>query len=254
MIREIIKIDEEKCDGCGLCVPSCVEGALRIVNGKAKLVADVYCDGLGACLGECPQEALTIERREADEFDEEAVKAFVRADKTMSHTTKHHVETPSQAAPHAGGCCPGSAIRNLAASAAAVNDVSSGASAIPRLGHWPVQLMLVSPSSPFLKNADLVVCADCVPFAVPDFHDRYLAGRAVVVGCPKLDNLQHYREKLTEILRVAAPQSVTVLRMEVPCCGGLAGAVVEARDLTMPDLPVSVHQIGIKGDIRTACY
>jgi Pyruvate/2-oxoacid:ferredoxin oxidoreductase delta subunit len=254
MLREIIKIDEEKCDGCGLCVPSCVEGALKIVNGKAKLVADVYCDGLGACLGECPQGALTIERREADEFDEEAAKALGSSHKPTTHDAAPHAAMPSQAAAPAGGCCPGSAIRNLAASVSNGNDVTSGAPAVPRLGHWPVQLMLVSPSSPFLKNADLVVCADCVPFAVPDFHDRYLAGRAVVVGCPKLDNLQHYREKLTEMIRVATPQSVTVLRMEVPCCGGLAGAVVEARDLAMPDLPVSVHQIGIKGDISTVCY
>ena len=228
MHRKIIKIDEEKCDGCGLCVPSCVEGALQIVDGKAKLVSEVYCDGLGACLGECPQGALTIEERESEPFDEHAVQ------KQLSH------ESPPSA-------CPGSALLTFN-NKASITDISEENQS-SMLSHWPVQLMLVPPFAPFLKGANLVVCADCVPFAVPDFHRRYLAGRSVLVGCPKLDDIAFYCRKLTEIFREAMPASVTVLRMEVPCCGGITTAVIDALNSAAPYIPLEVHKIGIKCDI-----
>lgn len=237
MIREIIKIDEEKCNGCGVCVPACVEGALKIVNGKAKLVSEVHCDGLGACLGECPQGALTIEKREAPAFDESLV---------VPHKPHAHTE----AAPCHSGGCPGSAMRILAPEPVQPATNTTHVKKRSRLGHWPIQLMLVSPESPFLKDADIVVCSDCVPFAVPDFHNRYLAGRAVIVGCPKLDNMGVYREKIRQILVKAQPQRMTVLRMTVPCCGGLAHAVYTAREELLPDMPLELHTVGVDGSIE----
>jgi len=236
--REIIQIDEERCDGCGECVIACAEGAIQIIDGKARLVSDVYCDGLGACVGECPQGALTVVKRDAPDFDEVAVK---------QHLTRHAGAKPSPLpCPTAGGGCPSSAMRTMA-------PAESDAAPIPgssQLGHWPVQLMLVPPHAPFLQGADLLICADCVPFVVPDFHSRYLSGRAVVVGCPKLDDLTHYYEKFKAIFAQARPESVTVLRMEVPCCGGLAGAVMRARGETIPETPMQVHTIGIQGGLR----
>ena len=228
--RNIVKIDEEKCDGCGQCVPACAEGALQIIDGKARLVSEVYCDGLGACLGTCPQGAITIEERGAEAFDEDAVKEHLSA---------------KQAPPHPG--CPGSAVRTLGPR----ERRSEPADEPPpsRLGHWPVQLMLVPPGAPFLEGAEIVVCADCVAYAVPDFHARYLDGRAVLVGCPKLDDLAFYREKLKKIFAEARPAGITVLRMEVPCCAGIAQAAIEARDAAAPDVPTEVHVIGIHGDI-----
>jgi ferredoxin len=236
LVRDIVKIDEEKCNGCGQCVPACAEGALRIVAGKAKLVSEIYCDGLGACLGVCPQDAITMEKREAATFDEEAVEELA-------------AEQGAETRPFG---CPGSAARMLSGDAgqpgasepADVGDVPAS-----KLGHWPVQLKLVPPFAPFLKNADLVVCADCVAFAVPDFHDRYVAGRAVVVGCPKLDDLAYYREKLEAIFREATPRSITVLRMEVPCCAGIANAALSSRNAAAPDAPTQVHVIGVEGRI-----
>ena len=228
-VREIVKIDEEKCNGCGQCVSACAESAIEIIDGKAKLVSDVYCDGLGACLGECPQDAITIEEREASGFDEEAVKRRQAA--------------LEKSKPLPCGC-PGTAVRNLGAGKPAAAP-DAGESGTSQLGHWPVQLRLVPPGAPFLKGADLLISADCVPFAVPDFHKRYLAGRAVLVGCPKLDDIEFYRKKLKDIFREAAPRSVTVLRMEVPCCAGVVHAVHEARDEVAPQCPLEVHTIAI---------
>lgn len=249
-VRKVVKIDEELCDGCGLCVPSCAEGAIQIIDGKAKLVSDVYCDGLGACLGECPQDAISIEEREAADFDEEAVRrhlAGVRqpASPPAAEPVSAPV-APPMAGPRVASACPGSAMRQFRppASARSTSPSSAGPS---QLGHWPVQLMLVPPPAPFLKNADILVCADCVPFAVPDFHQRYLAGKAVLVGCPKLDDLPHYFEKLKEIIATATPRSLTVLKMEVPCCNGIAQATVLARNQVAPEVPLEVHTIGIGG-------
>lgn len=238
-VREIIRIDEDKCDGCGDCVTACAEGAIRIVDGKARLVSETYCDGLGACLGHCPQEAITIEKREAPDYDETAV-----AEHLADGTNQPEISFSSFAA------CPGAAMRRLSINMEAQGGEAPPAAGGSQLGHWPVQLMLIPPHAPFLQGADLLICADCVPFAVPDFHSRYLAGRAVVVGCPKLDDLQVYFEKLREIFRIARPRRITVLRMEVPCCGGIAQAAIAARDGMAPDIPLEVHTIGIRGEIE----
>lgn len=227
--RQIIRIDEEKCNGCGQCLSACVEGALQIVDGKARLVSEIYCDGLGACLGECPEGALTIEERDAEAFDGEAA--------------KQHLAQQEKKEPLPCGC-PGSALRTFAPRGVSAD--GSKAVSLSSLSHWPVQLRLVPPEAPFLHEADLLICADCVPFAVPDFHVRYLAGRAVLIGCPKLDDLGYYREKLKAIFKQANPKSIMVLRMEVPCCGGLAQAVAEARNHTVPECPLEIHGIGIQ--------
>jgi ferredoxin len=235
-VRKIIKIDEDKCDACGLCVTACHEGAIQIVDGKAKLVSEVYCDGLGDCLGECPQGAITIEEREAEPFDVKAVE---------KHLAELEGEKTCEAAPAAGGGCPGSALRKFQATAP---PALSGDDRPSQLGHWPVQLMLVPPGAPFLQGADVLIAADCTPFATANFHEHYLAGKALLVGCPKLDDIQHYYEKLKAIFAAAKPASVTVLRMEVPCCGGIANAVARARAETIPDTDLRVVTLGVRGD------
>jgi len=231
-VRQIIRIDDEKCTGCGQCIIDCAEGALQIVDGKAKLIGELYCDGLGACLGGCPEGALTIEEREADAFDEAAVEELLA--KTRQETSE----------PLPCGC-PGSAMRAFAAAdssgvAATESSETSG------LAQWPVQLMLVPPGAPFLQGADILVCADCVPFAMPSFHARVLGGKAVLVGCPKLDDAAHYRQKLESIFREAQPRSITILRMEVPCCGGLSHIVTEARNAAVPECPLEIYVVRIQ--------
>jgi len=286
-VRKIIKIDEKLCDGCGDCVTACHEGAIQIIDGKAKVVNDSYCDGLGDCIGECPQGAITIMEREAVDFDEAAVAQHLAKLKTGApsgqvlagssaptgedtapcgcpSSTMQDLNPPARAA---GGGCPGSAMQQLNPSAqgararqtAPASATTSGTSqpVMPsQLGHWPVQLMLVPPHAPFLKNADMLICADCVPFTIPDFHFRYLTGRAVVVGCPKLDDLQHYFDKLKAMFAEATPRSITVLKMEVPCCNGIAQAAVQARNEVAPHIPLEVHTIGVGGrivDRKTPC-
>ena len=229
-LRQIIRIDETKCTGCGQCVVACAEGALQIIDGKARLIAEVYCDGLGACLGDCPEGALTIEEREAEAFDEEVV--------------HKHLAQVKQKSPLTCGC-PGSEVKTLEAAASPSSDKAPCQNS--SLSHWPVQLMLVPPGAPFLNQADILVCADCVPFSMPDFHSKFLAGRAVLVGCPKLDDLDFYREKLQQLFRQASPRSVTVLRMEVPCCNGLAQAVEDARDTVATGCPLKIYVVEIEG-------
>jgi len=251
MKRKIIRIDEEKCDGCGLCVSACAEGAIALIDGKARLVSETYCDGLGACLGDCPRGAITLEEREASGFDAAAVEKHL-AHRGEAHA--HPTAKPLAPAGHGHGhACPGSAMRAFTPipKQAAKPAQAAEPETDSQLGHWPVQLMLVPPTAPFLKGADLVICADCVPFAVPDFHARYLQGRAVVVGCPKLDDLAFYREKLTALFMEARPSRVTILRMEVPCCSGIAKAAVSAAEEACLAAPVEVHVIGIRGGIRT---
>lgn len=237
MRRKIIEIDEKKCDGCGQCVTACHEGALALIGGKAQLVKDTFCDGLGACIGECPQGALTIVERDAPEFDEAAVAA---AQRTNALPTNRGT-TPARS-------CPGSAMGSFEPTRTAPSTPDQ----LPpsSLNHWPVQLMLVSPQAPFLQDADLLVCADCVPFAVPDFHARYLSGRAVVVGCPKLDDLSHYAQKLVAIVQQAQPRRLTIARMEVPCCRGITQAAVQAALGSNRPFPVEEHVVGIRGSIE----
>jgi Fe-S-cluster-containing hydrogenase component 2 len=239
--RKIIEIDEELCDGCEQCVPSCAEGALQIVDGKAKLVADVYCDGLGACLGECPTGALKIVEREADDFDEEAV------EERLSSITRD--ESPEESTMACG--CPSSQIRSFVPSESRqeAHEPAVQESTVSALTHWPVQIKLVPPQAPFLKGADLLVAADCTPVAYPNFHRDFLKGKAVMVGCPKLDDVQEYIEKFAAIFKMADIKSVTVAVMEVPCCQGLPVIVERGMQMAGKSIPLEKVIIGAQGDI-----
>jgi ferredoxin len=238
-VRKIIRIDEEKCDGCGDCVSSCAEGAIAVIDGKARLVSETYCDGLGACLAECPQGAITIEERDAADYNEVAVTTHLAQEKIARHHPAH--------APTFSGC-PGSAMRQF--EPAAVSSPSAFPIEIPsQLSHWPVQLKLVGATAPYLRHADILVCADCVPFAVPDFHSRYLSGKVVLVGCPKLDDLNFYYDKLKTIFAQNQPASITVLKMEVPCCSGIAQATLKARNETAAETPIEIITVGIRGEL-----
>jgi ferredoxin len=236
MKRKIIKIDEGKCDGCGVCVPACVEGALQIINGKAKLTSETYCDGLGACIGECPQGAITIEEREAEDFDDEAV--------------RRHLEEKEKATEKLPcGCSSATVVRfDGRESAGPVSEESISCQST--LGHWPVQLTLVPPTAPFLQGADLLVVADCVPFAYADFHQHFLRDHALVVACPKLDDFHAHQEKLTQLLRQAEVKSLTVVHMEVPCCSGLVHMAKQAMQSSGKDIPFREVTVGIKGDAK----
>ena len=225
MKRKIIEIDESKCDGCGQCIDACYEGALALVDGKAKLVKDTFCDGLGACLGDCPTGALKIVERDAGVFDQVAAEA--------------HLTRP-----------PASGAGGQGAAAVASSPFSMEPPPPSQLGQWPVQLMLVPTHASFLQGSDLVLCADCVPFTIPDFHARYLSGRAVVVGCPKLDDLGHYAQKLAVLVAQAKPRRLTVVIMEVPCCHGLAQVALGAANESGLDFPIEIHVAGINGGIQ----
>jgi len=234
VLRKIVKFDEEKCNGCGACIPACVEGALRIVDGKARLVSDKYCDGLGACLGECPQGAISIEEREAEEFDEEAALAH-------AHAEEEHV-------PALPCGCPSTTVSQFEIIEKSSKPQPTEAALQSMLSHWPVQLTLVPPSAPFLQGADVVLAADCVPFAYAGFHQDFLPGKALIVACPKLDDFQAHQRKLTEILRRADVRSLTIVHMEVPCCSGLVYMTQQAMRASGKDIPVQEVNIGIRGD------
>ncbi len=267
MIREIVTIDEEKCDGCGLCVPACHEGAIRVVNGKARLASDRLCDGLGACLGHCPQDAIRIERREADEFDEAAVAAHagqveatpavllhaavasVQADRRAMPVVVVPASVPSPAAAHAGGC-PSQRFARLAPPPSDPAPLRSAEFAAGRseLGQWPVQLRLLPARAPVFQNADLLLTADCVPFALPNFHDL-LQGHALAIACPKLDDTSSYVPKLTEIISANQLKSITVVHMEVPCCTGILMMVLQARANSGVDVPIDDVVVSVRGEI-----
>ncbi|MEF2144511.1 MAG: 4Fe-4S binding protein [Desulfovibrionaceae bacterium] len=220
--REIIRIDEALCDGCGLCVPSCAEGAIQIVDGKARVVADKYCDGLGACLGHCPQGALSIEVREAEDFDEEAVEELLASQgRPSAKAAQGHVPTPSH------GGCPSGKLMPLTPCEKA-NVPSNKAVLGSSLTHWPVQIRLVPPDAPFLKNADLLLTADCVAVALPDYHAAWLPGKVVLMGCPKFDDAEMYIDRLATLFAVNDLKSLTVLEMEVPCCANMGRITHEA--------------------------
>ena len=240
--RQIIHIDQEKCDGCGMCVPSCAEGAIQIVDGKAQLLADKFCDGLGACLGECPQGALTIEERDAPEFVGPA--PGYEAQPGATHGAPQAAPAPA-AAPAAPEVfvCPGSRMQQFQRPAAAP---AAGESA---LGHWPVKLRLVAPKAPFLKGANLLVAADCAPFAAGDFHARYLQGKALVCGCPKFEDAAESVAKLTAILTENDIQEITIVNMEVPCCFGLVQVVRQAMEASGKTPPVTVCTLGASGQL-----
>lgn len=236
--RKVIEIDDELCDGCGNCVPSCAEGALQIVDGKARLVADLYCDGLGACLGDCPQGALTVIERPAEEFDEEAVEKRLQ---TVAHEEKHAEETLPCG-------CPSTQLKTFAQhDPSRETEVQQTVSS--ELAHWPVQIKLVPPTAPFLKGADLLVAADCTPVAYPNFHRDFLKGKAVMVGCPKFDDAQEYIQKFSDIFKTADIKSVTVLVMEVPCCQGLPVIVEKGMAMSGKKIPIEKTVISARGDL-----
>ncbi|MBI4284212.1 MAG: 4Fe-4S binding protein [Chloroflexi bacterium] len=235
-LRKIVRIDETKCNGCGLCVPGCIEGALRIIDGKARLISETYCDGLGACLGECPQGAITIEEREAENFDEVA--------------TKHHLEQ-SEPATEALPCgCPSTTVtqfENPVATGVAPKDMPSQP---PMLRQWPVQLTLVPPTAPFLQGTDLLLTADCVPFAYAGFHQKFLRDHSLLVACPKLDDFPAHLKKLTDILSHSSVKSLTVVHMEVPCCFGLVHMAKQAILASGKDITFKEVTIGVKGELK----
>jgi Pyruvate/2-oxoacid:ferredoxin oxidoreductase delta subunit len=245
-MRKVVSIDEEKCDGCGLCAQACAEGAIRIIDGKARLVSETYCDGLGACLGKCPNDAITVEERHAEKFDERAAKAHVAR---LAAEKKR--EEASGGAKQTLPCgCPGSMARTIERHAPRCPSKPADAQgALSALGNWPVQLRLVSPLAPYFDNADLLIAADCVPFAFADFHKRFLKGRVLVIGCPKLDDTAPYAVKLAHILSHNDIKSVEVLHMEVPCCFGLVSLVENAIKESGKRIPLRLVKIGINGDV-----
>jgi len=280
MVREIITIDEEKCTGCGLCIPNCPEGALQVIDGKARLVSDLFCDGLGACIGHCPEGAITVETREAGGYDERRVMENIvqQGEATIAAHLKHLEEhgerellstakaflaekgirvPPAAAQPEAPRfACPGSLFKEIqregatdpAAGPAGVVETSSAAPS--ELAQWPVQFHLLPTAAPWLRNQELLLCADCVAYAVGDFHRRYLRGKALAIACPKLDSRQDvYLQKLRALIDDAGIKSVEVLMMQVPCCRGLLRLVREAAAEAERKIPVRYSVISVEGEV-----
>lgn len=241
VMRKIIKIDEDKCDGCGLCIPACEEGALQIVEGKARLVKDIYCDGLGNCLGECPQDAIDIIEREAEPFDEKAV------EERLQLLDKENGKLNVKEAPV---CCGGNLLESLEKEKPAPGKQVDNYEPEAELSHWPVQLHLVSPEARFFHDNDLLIAADCVPFAFADFHRKFLAGKSLVIGCPKLDDVEVYHQKLVQIFKLNRLKSITLLHMEVGCCFGLSRLVNSALKEADIAIPFKEIIIGVDGSIK----
>jgi ferredoxin len=235
-VRNIIEIDEEKCNGCGNCVTDCAEAALQIVNGKAKIVKDLYCDGLGACIGGCPTGALKIVQREAVAFDEAATEKHIEEVKKMK-------ETPCG--------CPVTKAVDFSEKTGGQAGGHGAADLQPELTNWPIQLKLMAPTAPYLNGADLLIAADCTAFSAINFHGRFIKGKKTIIGCPKLDDAQFYLEKLTDMFKGNDIKSISVVRMEVPCCGGLAYIVKQAITNSGKDIPYSEVVIGIKGETKS---
>jgi len=272
LIRELVVIDEEKCDGCGLCIPGCPEGALQVIDGKARLVSDLLCDGLGACVGECPQGAITVEKREAEAYDERRVIALIAA-KGANTVKAHlkHLKDHGQDEYHAqavawleekgmeipkdgpgehghGGGCPGSramAFRREDAAAAQLQGTRPS-----QLTHWPVQMHLLNPASPHFQRSDFLLAADCVAFALGDFHGDHLKGKTLGIACPKLDGGQEvYLEKLKALVDQAQINTLTVMIMQVPCCRGLLGLAQQAVQQSSRKVPIKAVVVGLQGEI-----
>lgn len=249
-VRNIIKIDEELCDGCGLCVPDCAEGSLKIIDGKVKLVADKLCDGLGACLGACPTGALKVIEREADEFDEEAVEQYLAEEKKKAESEK----------PKTTDCgCASTHIQSFKPNATPVADspckTANAPTQIPiakggdsALSHWPVQIRLIPAHAPFLQNADLLVAADCTAVAARSFQEKYLEGKTVMMGCPKFDDADSYVQRFAEIISTCNLKSLTVLIMEVPCCSAMNVIVQKAMERAGKTVPVEQITISTRGE------
>jgi Pyruvate/2-oxoacid:ferredoxin oxidoreductase delta subunit len=269
--RNIVKIDENKCNGCGLCVSACAEGAIQLINGKAKLVSEVYCDGLGACLGHCPQDAITIEERNAAEFDEKAVHEHLKTKAQIYTQARSISDGIAHAAPPTPAFtgCPGMMARTLKprnipvaskrsedgsdgiVSAAATDNVES------QLAQWPVQLKLVSPMAPYFAESNLLLAADCVPFAMGDFHQTLLKDRSIAIFCPKLDDCTPYVDKLAQLIQHNNLKSLTVVHMEVPCCSGLlriADAAIAKSGVKLDYEDITISLDGkIKNRSKVAC-
>ncbi len=269
MKRQIIEINEEKCNGCGLCIPNCPEGALQIIDGKARLISDLFCDGLGACIGECPEGAITTVEREAEPYDE--AKVMENIIKAGPNTIKAHLkhlkdhdqkEYFGQAVAIllrkglpipkieeescSSGTCPGVAAHSIEREEKPVRNVEIKS----ELKQWPVQLHLMNANAPYFKNADLLIAADCVPFAFANFHQRFVKGKIVINFCPKLNSgIDSYIEKLAEIFKNQDIKSITIVKMEVPCCGGVEYIVQKAMEKAGKFLMVKTYTISINGEI-----
>lgn len=228
--RKIIKIDEEKCNGCGLCIPNCHEGALQIIEGKARLVSDVFCDGLGACLGHCPEGAITMEEREAVEFDQEKVDQHLKSD--------------------CAGGCPGSKVMDFSPKKEQAAQIEQGGRRQSQLRQWPVQLHLVPPTAPYFQGADVLLAADCVAYSLADFHKDYLAGKALAIACPKLDEGRDiYINKITSMIDQANINTLTVMIMEVPCCSSLLQIAKAGAEAAQRKIPLKLIIVGLQGNI-----
>ncbi len=282
MKRKIVQIDEEKCNGCGVCIPECQEGALQIIDEKARLISDLFCDGLGACIGHCPEDAITIIEREAEPYDERKVMETIvpKGRNTilahLEHLRDHNEidflnvaikylnenkidmskegfeEKKENPAPACG--CPGSATVDFNVDKQEVDQASQPASDpmnVPsELRQWPVQMHLVNPQAPYFRNADVVLAADCVPFAMGNFHARFLQGKSLAIACPKLDsNMESYVEKLASMIKDSMINSLSVIMMEVPCCGGLLGMAEMAREQAGRNVPIKKIIVGLQGDV-----
>ena len=273
MKRKIIKIDHDKCNGCGLCIPDCPEGALQVIDGKARLVGDLLCDGLGACISTCPEDAITVEEREAEPYNELKVMENIILQGTnvirahLDHLKKHgQTEFLNQALaylkernievdmkpepggfPVAGRRCPGSQVLAFPSASEKQEDEGKRPS---RLTHWPIQLHLITPNAPHYAGSDFLLAADCVAYSTADFHGDYLRGRTLAIACPKLDSDQEvYREKLTALIDEAGIRSIKVMIMQVPCCSGLVKLVLEAADRAERKIPISCVVVGVQGEI-----
>jgi NAD-dependent dihydropyrimidine dehydrogenase PreA subunit len=244
--RKLITVNEDLCNGCGNCVTGCAEGALAIIDGKARLVNEVFCDGLGACLGECPTGALKVVEVEAEDFDPAAVTSHLAA---QGRAAPDHMPDPASlrlGMPQGG--CPGSRVMSLSPCRPA-NVPAAQATGVSQLSHWPIQLRLVPPTAPFLKDARLLLAADCVPPSLPDFNARFLPGRVLLLGCPKFDDAQAYIAKLAEILRANAIRDIAVVQMEVPCCSGMTVIAQRAVQAAGVRIPVETIVVGRDGRI-----
>ncbi|MGD9580155.1 MAG: ATP-binding protein [Vampirovibrionia bacterium] len=270
--RDIITIDENKCNGCGLCIPGCPEGALQIIDGKARLVSDLFCDGLGACLGNCPQGAITVENREAEPYNEtivmdnvvkagsNVIKAHLKHlkdhnemgfyNEAINYLKERNIEVPEMNnVPNLACGCPGTMQKDLR-SEKKEPQTEQTTNLVSRLNNWPVQLTLLNPNAPYLENADLLIAADCTPFAYANFHEKFLKNKILLMFCPKLDkNLDEYVSKLTEIFKTKNIKSITLVHMEVPCCGGVEAIVTKALQNAGINIIIKDYTISINGEL-----
>ncbi len=270
--RDIIKIDEDKCNGCGLCVPNCPEGALQIIDGKARLVSDLFCDGLGACIGNCPEGAISVEKREAEEYDEKKVMENII--KQGKNTIKAHLEhlenhgadkylkeakdflkergidiPEKEGSTKTRSFCPGSKIMDFSREEKNQNEEGKRTS---ELKQWPIQLHLVSPNAPYFVGKDVLLAADCTAFSIGDFHKDFLKGKTLIIACPKLDsNIDVYVEKLRKMIDESRINTLTVLVMEVPCCSSLLQIAKKALNSASRKIPIKLIVIGLNGEVLT---